>query len=80
MTPAPTAPASPHKTSYRCLEWQDPTTRCAGFSSRQQFQLVPRTGQPLYLVFGTGHPKGLEAMWRVDDSDGMAASGGWWNE
>ena len=47
----------------------------AGFSYRLQFQVVPRTGQPLYLVFGTGHPKGVEvmkeAMWTVDKSDGM---------
>ncbi|MEU5547851.1 hypothetical protein AB0G85_36980 [Streptomyces sioyaensis] len=35
---------------------------------------MPRTGKPLYLVFGTGSPKGLEAMkdamWSVDDRDG----------
>ncbi|MEU2287886.1 three-Cys-motif partner protein TcmP [Streptomyces sp. NPDC013178] len=50
--------------------------RRAGFRSQLQFRLVPRTGQPLYLVFGTGHPKGLEAMkeamWKVDVSDGMS--------
>ncbi|GGP89963.1 three-Cys-motif partner protein TcmP [Streptomyces melanogenes] len=48
----------------------------AGFGFHLQFELVPRTGQPLYLVFGTGSPKGLEAMkdamWKVDDSDGMS--------
>lgn len=47
----------------------------AGFGYRLQFQVVPRTGQPLYLVFGTGHQKGVEvmkeAMWTVDKSDGM---------
>lgn len=46
----------------------------AGFGYQLQFQLVPRTGQPLYLVFGTGSPAGLkamkEAMWKVDDRDG----------
>lgn len=48
----------------------------AGFGFRLQFQVVPRTGQPLYLVFGTGHQKGVEvmkdAMWKVDRSDGMS--------
>jgi hypothetical protein len=40
------------------------------------FQVVPGTGQPLYLVYGTGHEKGVEgmkeAMWDVDGSDGMS--------
>ncbi|MGW8954674.1 three-Cys-motif partner protein TcmP [Streptomyces sp. NPDC055709] len=48
--------------------------RRAGFGYRLQFRLVPRTGQHLYLVFGTGSPKGLsamkDAMWKVDDRDG----------
>ncbi|EPH42681.1 three-Cys-motif partner protein TcmP [Streptomyces aurantiacus] len=48
--------------------------RRAGFGYQLQFQLVPRTGQPLYLVFGTGSPAGLramkDAMWKVDDRDG----------
>jgi three-Cys-motif partner protein len=48
----------------------------AGFPYRLHFQVVPRTGQPLYLVFGTGHQKGVEvmkeAMWTVDKSDGMS--------
>ncbi|GAA2355007.1 three-Cys-motif partner protein TcmP [Streptomyces violaceusniger] len=46
-----------------------------GFGFRLQFEVVPRTGKPLYLVFGTKHPRGVEvmknAMWRVDKSDGM---------
>lgn len=46
----------------------------AGFGYQLQFKLVPRTGQPLYLVFGTGSDAGLkamkEAMWSVDDRDG----------
>ncbi|MFC7795724.1 three-Cys-motif partner protein TcmP [Streptomyces cinereoruber] len=46
----------------------------AGFGYQLQFQLVPRTGQPLYLVFGTGSDAGLramkDAMWKVDDRDG----------
>ena len=32
--------------------------RRAGFRFQLQFKIVPKTGQPLYLVFGTGHPKG----------------------
>jgi three-Cys-motif partner protein len=48
--------------------------RRAGFGYQLQFRLVPRTGQPLYLVFGTGSDAGLkamkEAMWKVDDRDG----------
>ncbi|MFE2218072.1 three-Cys-motif partner protein TcmP [Streptomyces canus] len=48
--------------------------RRAGFAYQLQFRLVPRTGQPLYLVFGTGSDAGLkamkEAMWKVDDRDG----------
>jgi three-Cys-motif partner protein len=49
--------------------------RRAGFKYQLQFQVVPRTGQPLYLVFGTGHEKGVQvmkdAMWDVDGSQGM---------
>jgi three-Cys-motif partner protein len=49
--------------------------RRAGFAYQLHFQVVPRTGQPLYLVYGTGHPSGVEAMkhamWKVDTSDGM---------
>lgn len=50
----------------------------AGFAYCLPFQVVPRTGQPLDLVFGTGHPKAVEAfkdaMWKVDTSDGMRFS------
>ena len=49
--------------------------RRAGFRYQLQFEIVPHTGQPLYLVFGTGHEKGVEvmkeAMWDVDGNDGM---------
>lgn len=48
----------------------------AGFAYRLQFQVVPGTGQPLYLVYGTGHPSGVDAMkdamWDVDGNDGMS--------
>jgi three-Cys-motif partner protein len=47
----------------------------AGFRYQLHFCIVPRTGQPLYLVYGTGHEKGVEvmkdAMWKVDGNDGM---------
>lgn len=50
----------------------------AGFNYALQFQVVPKTGQPLHLVFGTAHPSGVEAfkdaMWNVDTSDGMKFS------
>ena len=49
--------------------------RRAGFRYQLQFEIVPHTGQPLYLVFGTGHEKGVEVMkevmWKVDGNDGM---------
>jgi three-Cys-motif partner protein len=47
----------------------------AGFAYQLQFKIVPGTGQPLYLVFGTRHWRGVEvmkdAMWDVDGDDGM---------
>ena len=48
----------------------------AGCQHRLQFEVVPKTGLPLYLVYGTGAEKGVEvmkaAMWKVDGSDGMS--------
>ncbi len=50
----------------------------AGCQHRLQFQVVPKTGLPLYLVYGTGAEKGVEvmkdAMWNVDGTDGMSFS------
>jgi three-Cys-motif partner protein len=50
----------------------------AGFAFCLPFQVVPHTGQPLDLVFGTSHPRAVEAfkdaMWNVDTSDGMRFS------
>lgn len=47
----------------------------AGFQYQLQFQIIPKTGQPLYLVYGTGHERGVQvmkdAMWDVDGNDGM---------
>jgi three-Cys-motif partner protein len=49
--------------------------RRAGFRYQLRFQVVPRTGHPLYLVYGTKHDKGVEvmkdAMWKVDSNDGI---------
>jgi three-Cys-motif partner protein len=49
--------------------------RRAGFKYQLQFKVVPRTGLPLYLVYGTNHDKGVEvmkeAMWSVDGEEGM---------
>lgn len=50
--------------------------RRAGFGYCLHFEIVPGSGQPLYLVYGTGHPSGVEAMkdamWKVDGSEGMS--------
>jgi len=50
----------------------------AGFNYCIPFEVVPQTGQPLELVFGTGHESGVsafkDAMWNVDQSDGMRFS------
>jgi len=47
----------------------------AGFEYLLDFELVPRHGQPLYLVFGTGHPLGVKKMkdslWEVDRTQGV---------
>ncbi|MEU4560834.1 three-Cys-motif partner protein TcmP [Actinoplanes sp. NPDC023936] len=49
--------------------------RRAGFKYQLQFKVVPRTGLPLYLVYGTNHEKGVEvmkeAMWSVDGEGGL---------
>lgn len=46
----------------------------AGFEYQLQFEVVPHTGQPLYLVHGTKHVAGVEvmkdAMWTVDPEAG----------
>lgn len=48
----------------------------AGFGYRLHFQVVPGTGQPLYLVYGTTNDTGVkvmkEAMWLVDGTEGMS--------
>jgi three-Cys-motif partner protein len=50
------------------------TVKTAGFSHVLDFELMGSNRQPLYLVFGTTHERGLEkmkeAMWEVDDVAG----------
>lgn len=57
------------------ITYRDALAR-AGFEYQLDFQVVPHSGQPLYLVYGTGHPAGVEvmkdAMWSVDQNDGMS--------
>jgi hypothetical protein len=47
----------------------------AGFEFPLNFEVMPTSGHPLYLVYGTGHSRGVEvfkdAMWSVDRHDGM---------
>ncbi|MGW6309054.1 three-Cys-motif partner protein TcmP [Streptomyces niveus] len=47
----------------------------AGFSHTLYFEMVDEGGRKLYLIFGTGHERGLEkmkdAMWKVDTSYGV---------
>jgi three-Cys-motif partner protein len=48
----------------------------AGFEFQLKFEVVPRTGQPLFLVHGTKHIKGVKvmktAMWDVDKEGGLS--------
>lgn len=62
----------------RWREWLETyrgAIRRAGHDYALTFQVMPKTGQPLYLVYGTGHVSGVDAfkqaMWKVDVSDGM---------
>lgn len=47
-----------------------------GFAHGLTFEVCPRTGLPLDLVFGTSHVRGVEVMkadmWQVDRSNGMS--------
>ncbi len=49
--------------------------RNAGFQHLLDFELIDRRGEPLYLVFGTNHPRGVEKMkdtlWEVDPVQGV---------
>lgn len=58
------------------LETYQQALRRAGFRFTLQFEVVPETGLPLYLVYGTGARAGLDAMkaamWSVDGNDGLS--------
>lgn len=58
------------------LDTYQQALRRAGFRYTLQFEVVPDTGLPLYLVYGTGARAGLEAMkaamWSVDGHDGLS--------
>ena len=47
----------------------------AGFPYLLDFELIPKNGQPLYLVFGTSHTLGVKKMkdslWEVDRAQGV---------
>lgn len=49
--------------------------RTAGFRYLLDFEMIDSRGESLYLVFGTGHPRGLqkmkEAVWEVDRAYGV---------
>lgn len=72
-------PSSDDLTSTdRWREWLETyrdAIRRAGHEYALTFEVLPKTGQPLYLVYGTGSIAGVDAfkdaMWKVDDSDGM---------
>lgn len=70
------AEARPDERWRAWLETYQDALRRAGFTYTLQFEIRPRTGQPLYLVYGTSHPKGLiamkDAMWDVDAIDGQS--------
>jgi three-Cys-motif partner protein len=52
----------PHAKSRHVLTCYRNALHAAGFPYLMDFELVPRHGQPLYLVFGTGHPRGVQKM------------------
>lgn len=66
---APDAKSRHILTSYRKV------LQAAGFPYLLDFELLPRNGQPLYLVFGTKHPLGVKKMkdslWEVDRASGV---------
>lgn len=57
------------------LETYKAALKRAGFEYPLNFEILPTSGHPLYLVYGTDHSRGVEefknAMWSVDRHDGM---------
>ena len=65
----------PNAKSRHVLTCYRNALHAAGFPYLLDFELVPRHGQPLYLIFGTGHRKGVQKMkdslWEVDRTKGV---------
>lgn len=66
---------APEAKSRHILTCYRRALHAAGFQYLLDFELIPRNGQPLYLVFGTGHPLGVKKMkdslWEVDRTQGV---------
>jgi three-Cys-motif partner protein len=66
---------APEAKSRHILTCYRQALRAAGFPYLLDFELIPRHGQPLYLIFGTTHRRGVEKMkdslWEVDRTQGV---------
>lgn len=66
---------APEAKSRHILTCYREALKTAGFRFLLDFELVPPNGQPLYLVFGTSHPRGLskmkDSLWEVDRAEGV---------
>ncbi|MEH0933214.1 three-Cys-motif partner protein TcmP [Micromonospora sp. CPCC 205558] len=69
------ADLAPEAKSRHILTCYRQALRAAGFPYLLDFELIPRKGQPLYLIFGTGHRLGVQKMkdslWEVDRAQGV---------
>jgi three-Cys-motif partner protein len=69
------ADLAPEAKSRHILTCYRKALSAAGFPYLLDFELIPRRGQPLYLVFGTGHRLGVQKMkdslWEVDRAKGV---------
>lgn len=66
---------APQAKSRHILTCYRRALKAAGFRFLLDFELIPPTGQPLYLVFGTNHPLGVgkmkDSLWEVDRAEGV---------
>lgn len=66
---------APEAKSRHILTCYRQALHAAGFLYLLDFELIPRHGKPLYLIFGTRHPRGVEKMkaslWEVDRTQGV---------
>ncbi|MEU0559364.1 three-Cys-motif partner protein TcmP [Dactylosporangium sp. NPDC006015] len=69
------ADLAPEAKSRHILTCYRTALRAAGFPYLLDFELIPRRGQPLYLVFGTRHRLGVskmkDSLWEVDRTQGV---------